>query len=253
MKTIRYEARDRIAYAALDRSAARNAIDEDMLADLGSTLERAGNDDVRALVLTGVGDAFCIGLDIGLLRRAFAEPAYFRDVLTRYEALLLGLEALPVPVIAAVNGLARAGGFEMILAADLAIVADEARIADHHLEFGIMPGGGATQRAPRKLGAQRARELIYTARWLTGAEAVAAGLALRSVPRAKLDAAVEELCAQLRTKSRAVLAETKRLIRDGEALPLRAALDLEIDRFMRYLEDEPTARDGFNAYIEGKK
>jgi len=171
------------------------------------------------------------------------------DHLARYRSILLDLEGLPVPVIAAVNGMARAGGFEMILACDLVIAADEARIADHHLSFGIMPGGGATQRAPRKLGAQRARELIFSARWLSGAEAVQIGLALRSVPRAELDAAVEALCAQLRDKSRAVLAATKAAMNDGAALPLAEALQLELDHFARYLAEEPSARDGFNAYI----
>ena len=250
MRAVDFEASDRIATATLRRSAARNAIDEDMLADLRDVVERVRADDaLNALVITGEGDAFCIGLDIDLLKRAFADPAYFKDVLDRYNRILLDLEALPVPVIAAVNGLARAGGFELILACDLVVVAEEARIADHHLAFGIMPGGGATQRAPRKLGDQRAKELIFTARWMDGAEAAAAGLALRTVPRAELPKAVEQLTAQLRDKSRECLAATKAAMQKGATLPLDQAVAVETDHFMRYLQTESTARAGFDAYV----
>lgn len=251
MRAIEFEARDGIGTATLQRSAARNAIDETMLSDLRETITMVEADaSIKALVITGSDDTFCIGLDIDLLKRAFAEPAYFRDVLERYNRILLDLERLPIPVIASVNGLARAGGFELILACELVIVAEEARIADHHLAFGIMPGGGATQRAPRKLGEQRARELIFTARWFDGAEAVAAGLALRAVPRAQLGGAVENLCEQLRDKSRSCLAAVKAAMREGEHVPLEDAVQIEIDHFMRYLENEPTARDGFNAYVD---
>jgi enoyl-CoA hydratase/carnithine racemase len=158
-----------------------------------------------------------------------------------------------VPVVAAVNGLARAGGLELMLACDLVLIADEARVADHHLAFGIVPGGGSTQRLPRKVGAQRAREIIFTARWLTGAEAVEAGLALRSVPRAGLDAAVEELVARLRPLSRPCLAATKAAINEGRDLPLDAALDVELEHFVRYLDEVPGAREGYRAYVEKRE
>lgn len=254
MEPVRYETRDRVATLTLDRPEALNGIDEAMLAALAARIAEAGDDpSLRALVVTGAGDAFCVGLDIGLLGRAFDDTAYFRDVLERYERVLGALETLPFPVIAAVNGLARAGGFEMILAADLVLVADEARIADHHLAYGILPGGGATARAPRRIGQQRARELILTARWFAGPEAVAIGLALRSVPRASLPAAVEELAARLRPLSRPALAAAKALLRDGADLPLEQAIALEIDRFVAFLDAEPSAREGYSAFVEKRE
>jgi enoyl-CoA hydratase/carnithine racemase len=243
--------RDRIAYVTLNRPEAMNAIDEGVLEALWAHVTRLAEDDsVRALVVTGAGDAFCIGLDIGLLDDAFADSEYFRSVLVRFRRLLLGFEALPFPVISAVNGRARAGGFEIILASDLVLIADEAKIADHHLAFGIMPGGGATQRAPRKLGDQRARELIFTARWIDGKEAERIGVALRSVPRASLDGAVEELAAALRPLSRQCLGATKGAMREGALLPLDEALDLEIDHFIRYLNTVPSSREGYLAFKE---
>lgn len=254
MPAVLYDVADRVATCTLNRPSAMNGIDEEILAGLAEVVAKVRADDsVRTLVITGAGDAFCVGLDIDLLGRAFGDSAYFRTVLERLKAILLDLEALPVPVIAAVNGLARAGGFEIALACDLVVVADEARIADHHMSFGIVPGGGATQRAPRKMGQQRARELIFTARWLRGPEAVEAGLALRSVPRAELDAAVEALTSQIRSRSRACLAATKAAMNEGAALPIGEAVDVEIAHFMEYLDGEPTSREGYQAYLEKRE
>ena len=250
MNTIDLALRDRIAYATIDRPDARNAVDDEVIADLRSTLDAVAGSDARALVVTGRGDVFCLGLDLGLLRRAFEDLDYFADVLRRYNDVLLALEDAEVPVIAAVNGTTRAGGFELLLACDLVVVADEARIADHHAHFGMLPGAGASQRAPRKLGDQQARALLLTGGWLTGPEAAAAGIALRSVPRAELDDAVEALVSQLRGKSRACLAQLKRLMRDGAGLPLDQAVDMEAQRLIAYLRTHDDGHEGFRAYLE---
>lgn len=243
--------RDRVAYLTLDRPDAMNAIDEAMLSELTEALVRIREDEtVKALVVTGAGKAFCIGLDIGLLRRAFSDPKYFEDVLVRYGALLLMIEWLPIPVIAAVNGRARAGGFELLLACDMAIIADEAIIADHHLAFGIVPGGGSTFRLPRRIGYQRAREIIFTGRWLTGPEAVEYGLALRSVPAAVLPQEIESLAGVFRHRSRPALAATKRAMQDQEGLITGMAMEEERRHFMHYLTQEKSAREGFDAFVE---
>lgn len=253
-QAVLYEPRDRIGYLTLNRPDALNAIDETVLESFPKVLETAVSDQsIKALVITGAADVFCVGLDINLLTRAFEDLKYFRNVLEEFKNLLLQIEAAPLPVIAAVNGLARAGGFELILACDLVIAADEARIGDTHLAFGIVPGGGATQRAPRKLGHQLARELIFTGRWMKGTEAAEAGLALESVPRAGLDAAVDRLAEMLRPLSRPCLAQTKAAIKAGEDLPLEEGLDLELEYFIRFLEEEPTSREGYNAYIERRE
>ncbi len=114
----------------------------------------------------------------------------------------------------------------------------------------MLPGGGATQRAPRRIGAQRAAELILTARWIDGRTAAEYGLVLRSVPRAELAGAVEELADRLRSKSRAFLAAAKGAMRDGAGLGIADAVRLEIDRFIEHLERSPDPQEGFNAYRE---
>ncbi len=253
-QVVLHELRDRIGYLTLNRPDALNAIDETVLESFPKVLETAVSDQsIKALVISGAADVFCVGLDIDLLGRAFDDLNYFRNVLERFKNLLLQIEAAPLPVIAAVNGLARAGGFELILACDLVIAADEARIGDTHLAFGIVPGGGATQRAPRKLGHQVARELIFTGRWMKGKEAAEAGLALKSVPRSDLESAVERIAELLRPLSRPCLAETKAVMDTGKDLPLEEGLDVELEHFIRFLEQEPTSREGYNAYIERRE
>ena len=251
---ISYDVRERIGYLTLQRPAALNAIDEEMLAALEDVVPVIRDDEsAKALVLTGSGDAFCVGLDIELLGRCFDDTAYFRRILDRFKLLLLGIEDLPIPVVTAVNGLARAGGFELMLACDLVVVATEARVADHHLSFGVVPGGGATQRAPRKIGDQRARHLIFTGRWLDGPAAVDAGLALRAVPHDDLPTAVEDLVGVFRDRSRACLAATKQAMNEGRHLPLAQALDVEHAHFFRYLEDVPSSREGYLAFREQRR
>lgn len=239
------------AYVTLNRPDALNGISEQMVDDLAAAIEDVKDDSsIKALVVTGAGRAFCVGADIDVLKRGFDEFDFLETYLRRLNRVLLNLEALEVPTIAAVNGIARAGGFEIALACDFVIIAHDARIGDNHTQFGVIPGGGATQRAPRRLGVQKAKELIFTARWLTGQEAVDYGIALRAVPSAELESAVEELLELLRNKSRPCLAATKRAIAGGTHLPIESAIDLEIDVFMDYVRHSPDAREGFTASLE---
>ena len=254
MASIILEKRDRVAYVTFNRPAQLNSITEDAIAELDAAVAALqDDDDLVALVIRGTGHAFCVGLDIELLDRAFADPPYFESVLRRFGGLLLALEALEIPVIAAVNGLARAGGFEMMLACDLVIASQQARISDGHTSFGVLPGGGSTQRLPRKIGGQRAKELIMTARWLTADEALAYGLVSRAVPGDQLETAVEELLEDLRSKPSSVLRAVKRAMNRGSVVPLTEALDIEIEEFLRHLTTESSdAVEGFTAYREGR-
>jgi enoyl-CoA hydratase/carnithine racemase len=252
-ETLDFEIRDRIAYATFATPERLNSITEARLQDLERVVARVRDDgEVHALVLGGRGRAFCVGLDLGLLQRAFDDLAYFEAIVRRLNGVLLEFEALPVPVIAAVNGYARAGGFEIALACDLLLIADEARIGDNHTHVGVMPGGGSTQRLPRRIGEQRAMELIWSARWLTGPEAAAIGLALRSVPAAELDAAVESLVAPMRSQPRACLGAVKGAIHAGRTLPVPEGVEFEIRAFVDYMGGQPYAREGFVASREGR-
>jgi enoyl-CoA hydratase/carnithine racemase len=245
--------RDRVVYFVLNNPRELNGITEETMDALEHVCkEIEGSQSLRALVITGVDEVFCVGLHLQILDRGFKDHVYFRSVLERFNTILFRLGALPIPVIAVINGTCRAGGFELMLAADLVLVADEARIGDVHTPFGVMPGGGSTQRLPRVVGMQRAMEIILSGRWLDGSEAAAIGLALRSVPRADLDAAIELLIASVLPQSRRCLAEVKAVMRDGSALELRAGVSLETERFMRYLAESRDSTEGFTAYREAR-
>jgi len=244
------ETRERVAWVTFARPERLNSITEAWLDELPRALDAVERDpEIRALVLTGAGRAFSVGLDLDLLARAFAEPEYFGSVIRRLNRILLRLGSIDLPVVAAVNGLARAGGFELIVASDLVVIAETARISDDHGRFAVMPAGGSTQLLPRRIGAARATELLWTGRWLDGHQAVALGLALRAVPAEALAAEVEALVSRLRDKPRAWLAAIKRVIREGAALPLETAMEMEAVEFVRYLTAHPYAREGYAASL----
>ena len=158
-----------------------------------------------------------------------------------------------VPVLAAVNGTTRAGGFELMLACDLVLVADEAKVADHHLHFGILPGGGATARLPRLLGPQRAREILLSARFLPGPEVAQVGLALRSVPGEQLLAAALELTGSLVDKPRHTVSRLKTLLAVQDGLSVDEACRLELAHFRSFLDEEPLAGEGYRAFVEKRE
>lgn len=256
-QTQQYETLDliidgRIAWVRFTRPDRLNSISEGVLADLDDALDRVSeNPGVRALVITGAGKAFSVGLDMDLLDRAFAEPEYFESVITRFGALCLKLERLPVTSIAAVNGLARAGGFELLLACDLVVVSEEARIGDVHTVHGVIPAGGSTVRLPKAVGAQRAREIFLTGRWLDPKEAVQIGLATRAVPAASLESAVTELAGGLIDKSRDCLAAVKRQLVAVDGLPIELALAEERREFLAYVcPPDSDAQEGYRSSKE---
>lgn len=231
-----------------------NSFDEAQIASLERIVDQLGSDrDVRAVIVTGAGKAFSVGLDLGLLGRGFDDPTYFRTQLDRFGAALIAFEALPVPTIAAVNGTARAGGFELMLCCDLVLVASEARIGDTHLASGLPPGGGASARLPRRVGHQAARDLLLTGRWTTGDEAVTLGLALRAVPVSHVLDAAAALADHLASLSRPALSMTKQILARTEHVPLDEALRVELEMFTSFIRTEPTASEGYRSFVENRE
>lgn len=233
-----------VASVTLNRPDAMNAITVALARELEAALrDAAAGADV--IVVRGAGDHFCVGGDYKELTRLQAQgPAAMRELFEAFGAATALIATLPVPVIAAVQGNAMAGGFELLQACDMAIVADDVRLADNHANFAMVPGGGGSQRLPRLIGRQRALAHILTGARIGAAEAVALGLALRAVPRVELDAAAGELAATLAAKDRTALARTKALVHEGLALPLDEGLALERRRVVEHLTS-PDAMDAF--------
>lgn len=242
----------RVLTAALHRPEALNSLNEDVLDDLERLLTFVEGDPVvRVLVLTGVGRAFCVGLDLDTLDGAFASPDVWEALIDRIGGLALRLELLPVPVVCAVNGLTRAGGFELMLACDIVVMAHSARVGDAHTTFGVIPGGGSTVRLPRIVGAARAREIFLTGRWVDAKEAVDIGLVVRAVPDDDLVSTAAQIAADLAGKSRDCLSALKRQLKAVEGLSVEAALPIERRHFVDYVTPaDSDGQEGYRAWRE---
>jgi enoyl-CoA hydratase len=208
----------RVATITLNRPKALNAITAEMLTLLGTTLDGAAADDsVGVIILTGAGRAFSAGVDLKALAARPTALGDAGDVLnTPARAAIHRLTTIPKIVIAKINGFCFTGGLELALGCDLIVAADEAKLADTHAKWGLRPTWGMSQRLVRLIGPTRARELSYTARTFTGAEAAAWGLATQSAPLAQLDGVVAELAEAILANSAGSVAAYKDLY--GHAL-----------------------------------
>lgn len=236
-RQVRVDADGRRATVVLDRPEALNAITPAMLDQLGDVLsDLAGDPAVGVVVLTGEGRAFSAGVDLKALGDRSLEGGSVGDVLDLPARRAIGLlTTMPQVVVARVNGHCFTGALELVLACDLVVVAEEAKLGDTHAKFGLRPTWGMSQRLIRAVGITRARDLSYTARTFTGAEAAAWGLATRSASRDRLDAAVDELVDQVLANSAGSLAAYKdlygRALEGGlaEGLAYEAATGYDID------------------------
>ena len=245
---------DRTATLRLNRPDALNALSPELLDELRDAAAVVAADaTVKALVVRGAGRGFCAGADLLFFDRVFDEMALLPDYVTNLTEALFELESLPIPTIAVVHGYALAGGLELMMACDMALVAEDARIGDQHANFGLIPGGGSSQRLPRRVGMPRAMELLTTGRWLSGSQAAEWGLALRAAPAESLDAELETLLSGLRGKSRTGLALMKSLARRSQDLPLREGVALESATFTHVFATSPHPRMGIQAFKEKRQ
>ncbi len=222
-----------IATITLNRPDTMNALTPEMLAEVhGALSEIAADPAINVLVMTGAGRAFCAGVDLKALQARGVDLSNGNvgdDLNNGARAVLERIEAMPQATIAKVNGFCFTGGMELMLAFDIAILAEEAKLGDTHAVLGFRPSWGMTQRLPRRVGVQRAKELSFTARTISGVEAARIGLALEAVPRAELDARVDELASAIARNSPGSIQAYKDLYSHAENAGLNAGLDYERD------------------------
>jgi len=234
----------------LNRPEQMNAI----TVELGRELERALLElagDVNVIVIRGAGGNFCVGGDFRELEKLRAEGRdAMADLFLNFGRACAMIEAIPVPVVCAVEGYAMAGGFELLQAADIVLIHEKAVVSDTHSRFGQIPGGGSTQRLPRLAGRQRALAHILTGDRLSAAEAVAWGLAYKAFGAAEFDSAVTSFAQALAEKDPAALAESKRLIYAGLKLPLFDGLALEHTAVLDHLSRD-SAGAGIESFTKG--
>lgn len=224
-----------VGHVRLNRPHARNAITVALAIGLHDALvDLAGR--ARVIVVRGAGGHFCAGGDVDEVTRLGAEGG-LRGLFDAFHRACSVVATLPVPVVAAVEGSATAGGFEFVQCADVVVVRDDAVLADNHARLGQVPAGGGSQRLPRLLGPQRALTHILLGERLSGPEAVALGLAWRSAPAEGFDALVDDVVARLLRADPGAAARTRRLVHEGLRLPLEDGLARETEVVLEHLAD----------------
>jgi enoyl-CoA hydratase/carnithine racemase len=245
---IDYEAAGQVATIWLARPEAKNAYDLSMLAELEEALDRAEADPAtRVVVVRGRGDSFCAGADVAMLGGDAAWSALAAHV----GRLFQRISEFPRITIAAVHGWTIAGGFELMLACDLAVAAEESRIGDFHIRNGLFAGAGTVYRLPRLVGVGRARELMLSGDVLDGRSAKAWNLVSEVAPLAELDALVERFAGRFADRSPTVAWLTKLAVNRG--LDVGADVAALVERLTSdAVAASADAREGLAALREGR-
>jgi enoyl-CoA hydratase/carnithine racemase len=237
----------------LNRPDEMNPLDWDTVRELGAALEAlAADPSVRVIAITGAGRAFSAGGDMKKYQTLQRDPQDFPQFLADIHEVFGRIPQYPKPVVALVNGIAVAGGLELVLFCDFAYMAESARIGDAHLPFGQMGGGGVLTMLPRLVGPARARELIVTGRLLKAEEAAAWGLVSRVVADGGLLTAATELTQEVIKKSPLALGNAKRTLNAAYfgGTDVDAGLRLEREVTARYCLTSSDAPEGLEAFAE---
>jgi enoyl-CoA hydratase len=249
---VTFELRDSVALVSLDRPEKLNALTAEMLVELGRAFERIEQArDIRAVILTGTGDrAFSAGTDISELAEMDEERAL--DAARRGQEVCERIEGCKVPVIAAVNGLAAGGGFELALACHLRIASMSARFSLPETSLGVIPGYGGTQRLARVTGSGRALELMLTGAELSADEALRTGLVNATAPPAALLPEAEQLARTIAKLAPLAIRACLKAVTHGLTLPLAEGLELEARLFSSLFATEDV-REGTRAFLEKRQ
>ena len=251
-ENILYEVKEGIATITFNRPKALNALNGALLAELSTALDDiAADEDIRALVLTGAGDkSFVAGADISelatfdsLKAKAFAASGH---------EIIKKLQMLPIAVIAAVNGFALGGGTEIAIACDFIYASENAKFGQPEINLGVIPGFGGTQRLPRLIGTNMAKELIFTGKMLSAAEALQLGLVNKVVPQDTLMEEAVKTASVIASKGKVSLREAKQAINKGMNVDLATGCGIEVDAFALCYASQD-AREGTKAFLEKRK
>ena len=243
----------RVARICLTRESEMNTLSLELLEDLSLAIDDVTAAKGRVLVVTGTGRAFCCGAHL----KYFAGPeAIFTDrfdtrdrYFERIARLFDKLEAIGIPVIAAINGFALGGGFELALACDFRILATTAKVGLPEAKLGATPGAGGVQKLARHIGRGKALEWILLARFIAAPEAEAAGIAYRVVEPERLDDASLELARELLKLSPQALGQCKASVHFSGDVDLRSARRFGVEA-LSALVDSADWREGMAAFVE---
>jgi enoyl-CoA hydratase len=251
-QTLQYREDSAVATIQLNRPQKKNSFNSEMRQELAQALQAiARNPELRALVITGGGEIFCAGADIGEMGGpANAEASYHHA--REFQMLFDQVESLPQPVIAAVSGYALGGGCELALAADFRIASETARFGLPEIKIGAFPGGGGTQRLTRLIGAAKAKEMILLGDPITAEEALTIGLVMNVTSKEKYLVDASVLAAKLAALPRLALQASKMLINRSQEVDLATGLEFEARTFGGIAHTHDLA-EGTQAFLEKRK
>jgi enoyl-CoA hydratase len=246
------EVSERIATITFNRPKSLNALNPATVRELKAALEEvAAREDVGVVLLTGAGEkAFVAGADIAEMRNFTTLEAL--DFAMLGQGVLEFLERMPQPVIGVVNGFALGGGCEVAMACDLLLAADTARFGQPEVTLGIIPGYGGTQRLPRLVGRNVAKELVLCGDMITAQRAYEIGLVNRVVPAAELMAAARDVARKILSRGPVAVRMAKSAMNRGLDLDLGNACALEASLFASGFSTSDRA-EGMTAFLEKRK
>lgn len=237
-----------IAILTFVREERLNALDHRTMQELIDAFDELGRDDsVLVIVVTGRGKAFVAGADInGYLDIELLDYVDFQRLGRRMYA---SVEQNPKPVIAAVNGWALGGGFELVLVADIVIASERAKLGLPESKLGLLPGGGGTQRLPRLVGRNKAKELLMTGEPITAAEAERLGIVNKVVSPEELMETALAMARTVAERAPQAVRMAKQLVNDGVEAPLETAITMETGMTATLYETHD-AQEGIKAFFE---
>lgn len=252
---VKYERRGYGAWIILDDPDNLNAISPELIAECGAALTMAEADtDIRAIVLTGTGRAFCAGANLKQRASELAGSAdvVFSQFLLPLKQLLRRYRESPKPIIAAVNGICMAGGMETILCCDLVVAAESAVLGDQHATFGLLPAVGGAQGLLRNVGMMRAKEMMFTGGRYSAEQLMDWGIVNEVAPTDKLEEVVQKYVDNLAERSPSGIARMKQMINDEVEMPWDVATKYELALLGgHFATGDPT--EGLQAFIEKRK
>lgn len=251
MNKLGYERLEGIAVITLNRPSKLNALSSEVLNELRVSLTQLQTDDtIRVLILTGAGEAFCAGTDISELNNLSEAEAL--EVSLRGQKLCDQIESFPVPVIAAINGIAAGGGCELAIACHLRVASDEARFSLPETRLGLIPAYGGTQRLSRDVAVARALEMMLAGKEIDAASAFKLGLLNRVVEASELLDEAKALAQSIAALAPLAVRACLKAVTQGMKLPFEEGLKLESQLFASLFETED-AREGTRAFLEKRK
>ncbi|MCL6436987.1 MAG: enoyl-CoA hydratase/isomerase family protein [Rubrobacteraceae bacterium] len=251
MDYVRVEEEGGIAVLTVDRQDKLNALNPQVVEEIGQALLDSGNKEVRAIIVTGAGErAFVAGADIAAMSEM--DPIEAKRFAETSNAAMALLDRSPIPTIAAVNGFALGGGCEIALACDIRVASENAVFGFPEVSLGIIPGMGGTQRLPRLIGPGLAKELIFTGRRITAAEAKEIGLVNRVVPQGEALDAARSIASEIAGNGPLAVRHAKAAANKALEVDLISGLDYESDQFA-LLFSTRDAKEGMRAFVEKRE